>query len=89
MDRIAAIRNIERAIADFESGEITLTTLQRRVQTVLQTYATDFEDEQTAVYEIDGTVVVAGSPGEARKQAASMSDIDEQQATVRRLSGDE
>lgn len=89
MDRIATLRNIETALTEFEQGETTFADLQRRVGTILQTYATDFEDDRRAVYEVDGTVVVATGPGTAREQAAALGEIDGEQATVTRISQDE
>lgn len=89
MDRIATLRNIEAALTAFEQGETTFEDLQRRVGTILQTYATDFEDDRRAVYEVDGTVVVADSPGAAREQAETLGELDGDRATVTRLSPDE
>jgi hypothetical protein len=45
MDRISALRNIEDAIRDFESGESDLASTERRVVTVLRTFATEFETD--------------------------------------------
>lgn len=70
MDRISALRNIEEAIQAFESGDADLAATERRVRTVLRTYATEFEDEARAVYRTDGedpTVVVAASAEGARE----------------------
>lgn len=86
MDRIAALRNIEDALTDFEDGEITLETLEERIGAVLRTYATDYTDEYRAVYQVDDVIVVADSPGAARETAAAKSEIDAATATVRRLS---
>lgn len=85
MDRIATLRNVEEALSEFENGELTLAGLEERVAAVLRTYATDYTDEHRAVYQVDGVVVVAGSPSEAREQAAERSEIDSETATVRRL----
>ncbi len=87
MDRIAALRNIEDALSDFETGEIDLTTLDERVRGVLRTYATEFSDDRRAVYQVAGTVVVAESPGAARQKVAELTtQTNAQQATVERLS---
>lgn len=90
MDRIAALRNIETALAEFERGEADLATVERRVTAVLRTYATDFEDDLRAVYRVGerstAVVVVAGSPAEARDRAADLAEIDADRAPVERLS---
>jgi hypothetical protein len=93
MDRISALRNVEDALAEFERGESDLASMERQVQTVLRTYATEFEDDRTAVYRVDpaderAVVIVAGSPGAARERAAERVDADCQHAAVERLSGD-
>lgn len=75
MDRISALRNIEEAIRAFESGETDLAATEQRVRTILRTYATEFEDEQRAVYtteENDPTVVVAPSAAAARDRVAEL-----------------
>ena len=65
VDHISALRNIEEALGAFEDGEADLATTQRRVQSVLQSYATEFEAEERRPYRAhgeepaDGTVVVA------------------------------
>jgi hypothetical protein len=72
MDRISALRNVEDALADFEAGEADLEATERRVLTVLRTYATEFEDEALSAYRasgapsVDGLVVAAESPAQAR-----------------------
>lgn len=43
VDRISALRNVEEALRAFESGEADLAATERRVATVLRTYATEFE----------------------------------------------
>ncbi|MGM0590812.1 MAG: hypothetical protein ACQETI_04135 [Halobacteriota archaeon] len=75
MDRISALRNVEEALREFERGEADLDATERRVVTVLRTYATDFgADEDLAAYRAhgddraDGVVVVATSPEEARER---------------------
>ena len=76
MDRISALRNVEEALEAFESGDADLITTERRVRTVLQTYATEFEDENRTVYRTaaddDPTVVVAASAAEARERIADL-----------------
>ncbi|MFC4448618.1 hypothetical protein [Halorussus aquaticus] len=74
MDRISALRNVEDALADFESGEADLGATERRVVNVLRTYATEFEDGDLSAYRAsgaeraDGLVVVAESPAQARER---------------------
>ena len=81
MDRISALRNVEEALREFEAGDASLAATERRVATVLRTYATEFEgDEQTdlAAYRargpdpVDGTVVVAASPAQARERVREL-----------------
>lgn len=83
MDRISALRNVEEALADYEDGDVPLEDLERRVLTVLRTYATEFEvDEGLAAYRAtgdppaDGLVVVADSPAAARERIAALVDGD-------------
>jgi phosphate uptake regulator len=87
MDRISALRNVEEALEAFESGDDDLATTERRVRTVLQTYATEFEDENRAVYRTatgdDPTVVVAASAAEARERIADLTG--EEPGDVERL----
>jgi hypothetical protein len=71
MDRISALRNIEDALAEFESGEADLGATEERVANVLRTYATEFEDGDSSAYRasgsdrVEGVVVVAESKSEA------------------------
>ena len=80
MDRISALRNVEDALADFESGEADLQTTERRVLNVLRTYATEFEDDDLCAYRTsggdraDGLVVVAESETQARVRVADIVD---------------
>jgi len=60
MDRIAALRNVEEALSAFERGEVDLGTMEERVQGVLRTYATSFEDEDLSAYRASGDPAVAG-----------------------------
>ncbi|MFB6255471.1 MAG: hypothetical protein ABEH58_01890 [Haloplanus sp.] len=75
MDRISAIRNVERALRAFEQGEADLAATEERVLATLRTYATEFDDETgLAAYvgrgaeAVDGVVVVASSRAEARER---------------------
>ncbi|WP_144905021.1 DUF7854 family protein [Halobellus captivus] len=81
MDRISALRNVEEALRDFESGESDLAATEQRVTTVLRTYATDFEGEAgLRAYQAigdgraHGLVVVAESDAEARERIADLLD---------------
>ncbi|ELZ95067.1 hypothetical protein C440_08322 [Haloferax mucosum ATCC BAA-1512] len=75
MDRISALRNIEDAIRDLESGESDLEGTERRVVTILRTFATEFESETgdealdawRAVGDdrVEGIVVLAATADEA------------------------
>jgi hypothetical protein len=85
MDRISALRNVEDALREFESGEADLAETERQVVAVLRTYATEFEgDEQPdlAAYRatgddaVDGTVVVAASVADARERLIALVDGD-------------
>jgi hypothetical protein len=78
MDRISALRNVEDALRAFESGETDLAGTERRVVTVLRTYATEFESEDRTVYRATGdeavadTVVVAESRAAARDRVRAL-----------------
>ena len=91
MDRISALRNVEDALADFESGETDLRATERRVVNVLRTYATEFEDEELSVYrasgteQADGVVVVADSEGQARERVAERVEGDASGFELREL----
>jgi ABC-type phosphate/phosphonate transport system substrate-binding protein len=80
MDRISALRNIEDALSDFEAGQIDLATMEKRVRATLRTYATDFDDLKTyqasGPSSVDGLVVVADSPREARNRIHDLVDGD-------------
>lgn len=89
MDRIAALRNVEDALSQFERGDIDLAGLERQVQAVLRTYATEFADDRRAVYRVGETVVVAASPAAARERAGALVDdetFDPDRASLERLS---
>ncbi|QZY00614.1 hypothetical protein [Halobaculum rubrum] len=82
MDRISALRNVEDAIRAFEDGEADLADTERRVATVLRTYATEFEVENRRAYHAvdgpgEGRVVVAADPLEARERIASLAAVDD------------
>ena len=81
MDRISALRNVEEALRDFESGDSDLAATEQRVATILRTYATDFEGEEgLSAYQAigegraHGLVVVAESETEARERIADLLD---------------
>ncbi|NHX37151.1 MULTISPECIES: DUF7854 family protein [Halolamina] len=82
MDHISALRNVEEALRAFEDGEADLATTQRRVQSVLQSYATEFEAEQRRPYRahgdeaVDGVVVVAPDAETAKARVRSLSDAE-------------
>lgn len=89
MDRIAALRNVEDALAAYERGETDLESLEREVVGVVRTYATEFEgglapyrarDDGPA----DGLVVVAESRREARGRVRELVDAD-RDVTVERV----
>ena len=93
MDRISALRNVEDALSEFERGETDLASMEQRIQAVLRTYATEFEDELTTAYRVEpvedrSVVVVAGSPGEARERAARQVESDCELADVGELDED-
>ncbi|KAB1197510.1 MULTISPECIES: hypothetical protein [Haloferax] len=82
MDRISALRNIEDAIRDFESGDSDLASTERRVVTVLRTFATEFEtdtgDETLVAWKAvgddraEGIVVLAATEAEARTRVEDL-----------------
>ena len=83
MDRISALRNVEEALRAFENGEADLASTERRVVTVLRTYATEFDgptDEGLAAYRAtgddpaDGLVVLAPSSAAARDRVTALLD---------------
>lgn len=76
MDRIAALRQIEDALADLEAGETDLDGCERQVRAAVRTFATEFDGDLAAYRADDGAVVVAASEREARER-------------VRELTGDE
>ena len=82
MDHISALRNVEEALRAFENGEADLTTTQRRVQSVLQSYATEFEAEERRAYRAhgespaDGVVVVAPDAETAETRVRELTDAE-------------
>ncbi|AOW79296.1 MAG: hypothetical protein ACQEQJ_09810 [Halobacteriota archaeon] len=78
MDRIAALRTVEEALAAFEQGEIDLDTMEARVQGTLRTYATEFDDGNLGAYRAtgdqaaEGLIVVAESPTAARERVLEL-----------------
>ena len=78
MDRISALRNVERALAEYEAGERTLPELEREVRGVLRSYATEYGEGRAwrarGDERVDGLVVVAGSRSEARERVAAAVD---------------
>lgn len=82
VDHISALRNVEEALRAFEDGDADLATTQRRVQSVLQSYATEFEAEERRPYRAhgddpaDGVVVIAPDPETAKSRVRSLSDAD-------------
>ncbi|MFW5938978.1 MAG: hypothetical protein ACOCQU_00845 [Halolamina sp.] len=83
MDHISALRNVEAALQAFENGEADLATTQRRVQSVLQSYATEFEADERRPYRAhgdepaDGVVVVAPDAETARARVESLGDAED------------
>lgn len=76
MDRIAALRQIEDALADFEAGETDLDTCERRVRAAVRTFATAFDGDLGAFESDGGTIVVAASAREARERVRALTDAD-------------
>jgi len=79
MDRISVIRNVEEALAAFEAGECDLAELERRVRGTLRTYATEFDGDLDAYRAsgddaVDGLVVLAGSPRDARERVRGLAE---------------
>lgn len=79
MDRISALRNVENALAAFENGDLDLTALERQVQGILRTYATDFEGDLSAYRASEparaaGMVVLAHDDREARERVTDLLD---------------
>ncbi|EMA25873.1 MULTISPECIES: DUF7854 family protein [Haloarcula] len=88
MDRISALRNIEEALAEFETGSKSLSDLEQDVRGTLRTYATEFEGDLQAYRAsgeaaVDGLVVLAPSETAARERVqALVADAGEFTVTV-------
>ncbi|AFK17966.1 hypothetical protein E6P09_04235 [Haloferax mediterranei ATCC 33500] len=78
MDRISALRNIEDAIRDLESGEADLASTERRVVTVLRTFATEFESDTG-----DETLEAWKAVGDDRAEGIVVLAATEDEATTR------
>ena len=80
VDHISALRNVEEALRAFEDGEADLATTQQRVQSVLQSYATEFEADERRPYRArgeapaDGVVVVAADAETAERRVRELAD---------------
>lgn len=91
MDRISVIRNVEEALANFESGEADLAATERRVLTVLRTYATEFEDQSLDAYrasvpeETEDLIVAADSREQAGERAADLLDAEDLEFEIEQL----
>lgn len=76
MDRIAALRRIEDALADLEAGETDLEGCERAVRAAVRTFATEFDGELDAYRAGNGTVVVAPSERAARDRVRELTDAE-------------
>jgi hypothetical protein len=76
MDRIAAVRQIEDALAGLEEGDITLEDCERQVRAAVRTFASEFDGDLSAYRSGEGTVVVAASESEARERVRELTDIE-------------
>lgn len=78
MDRISALRNLEKALGAFENGEIDLETMEDRVRGTVRTYSSSFEDGQlyraNGPTAVDGLIVIADSHREARERIRELAD---------------
>jgi hypothetical protein len=78
MDRISALRNVERALAEYEAGDVTLPELEREVRGVLRSYATEYGEgspwRAQGDERVEGLVVVAPSRSEARERVVATVD---------------
>lgn len=68
MDRIATLRTVEDAVADFEAGHTDLETCEQRVRAAVRTFAAEFDGELGCYRGNSGTVMVARSREEARER---------------------
>jgi hypothetical protein len=76
MDRIAALRRIERSLSALESGETDLESCEREIRATVRTFATEFDGELSAYRADSGVVVVAASEREARERVRELTDAD-------------
>ena len=77
MDRIAALRRIETALADLEAGEIDLEACEREVRATVRTFATEFDGDLAAYRADDGLVVLAESERVARDRVRELTGAAE------------
>ena len=77
MDRIAALRQIEDALSELETGETDLEACERRVRATVRTFATEFDGELAPYRADDGTVVLAASEGQARRRVRELTGAAE------------
>jgi hypothetical protein len=89
VDRIAALRNIEDALAAFERGEADLASTEQQVLAVLRTYATEFDDLEAFRARgddpADGVVVAAESRPVARDRVRDLIEADDATFELERL----
>lgn len=83
MDRIATLRRIEDALAEFEAGETDLESCERRIRGAVRTFATEFDGERSAYRSGEGIIVVATTEREARERIRALTDAEA--PTVERL----
>jgi hypothetical protein len=76
MDRIAALRRIETALADLEAGDLDLERCELEVRATVRTFATEFDGELGAYRAENGTVVLAASERAARDRVRELTDAD-------------
>lgn len=77
MDRISALRNIEDALSDLETGDADLASVEARIQGVVRTFATDYDGDLAAYRATgdgaaDGLVVVAASAKDAETRIRNL-----------------
>jgi hypothetical protein len=76
MDRIAALRRIETALAEMEAGDLDLEGCEREVRATVRTFATEFDGDLGAYRSDDGTVVLAESERAARDRVRELTGAD-------------
>lgn len=77
MDRISALRNVEDALSDLESGDADLASVEDRIRGIVRTFATDYDGDLAAYRAtgpdaIDGLVVLASSETAARTRIGDL-----------------